>query len=95
MRIYIAGPMTGIKDFNYPAFHAAAKQLRAYGDEIINPAEVVTEKDKPWAYCIRKDIAALLTCECIYMLRGYQSSRGAMLELQIATELGMNIRYQI
>lgn len=38
-RVYLAGPMRGIKDFNFPAFHAAAVELRAKGYEVFNPAE--------------------------------------------------------
>ena len=37
--IYLAGPMRGIKDFNFPAFHAAAAKLRAEGHHVFNPAE--------------------------------------------------------
>ena len=29
--IYISGPITGLPDLNYPAFHAAAAELRALG----------------------------------------------------------------
>lgn len=39
MRIYIAGPMRGIPEFNFPAFFAAADKLRAEGHFVFNPAE--------------------------------------------------------
>ena len=39
MKVYIAGPMRGYAEFNYPAFHAAAKYLRSHGHEVFSPAE--------------------------------------------------------
>jgi len=38
-KVYVAGPMRGIKDFNFPAFHAATAHLRGLGHTVFNPAE--------------------------------------------------------
>ena len=38
-KIYIAGPMRGIRDFNFPAFHQAAKELCLRGYEVFDPAQ--------------------------------------------------------
>jgi len=39
MKIYIAGPMRGVAQFNFPAFDAAAVKLRQIGHEVFNPAD--------------------------------------------------------
>src|SRR6202012_3107664 len=49
--VYISGPMRGIKDFNFPAFDAAAAFLRAHGHEVFNRAEKDRQHDpsgKSW-----------------------------------------------
>jgi len=89
IRVYVAGPMTGKPDLNFPAFHGAAASLRASGYEVINPAEINPDPTAKWEDCMRQDIAQLVTCDGIALLPGWQNSRGAKLEQHIATQLGM------
>lgn len=39
MRIYLAGPMRGYANFNFPAFDFACDMLRAEGHTVFSPAE--------------------------------------------------------
>ena len=52
-RLYLAGPMTGIEDLNFPAFHAEAARLRALGYTVINPAEINADPNAGWQACMR------------------------------------------
>lgn len=38
MKIYLAGPMRGIPEFNFPKFHRLADELRNKGFLVFNPA---------------------------------------------------------
>ena len=91
-RVYISGPMSGFDDFNVPAFNAEAARLRAMGLDVVNPAELNPQQPPPsWEQCMRNDIAALMTCDTIALLPGWEHSNGANLELHIASRVGMHI----
>lgn len=91
-RIYIAGPMTGLPELNFPAFHAAAAKLRGFGFEVVNPAEINVDPAGRWEDCMRADIRELVTCDAVALLPGWKQSRGAQLEHHIAQALGMVVR---
>jgi len=90
-RTYLAGPMSNLPDFNYPAFHKAAASLRANGLHVENPAENPTPECGTWAAYMRMAMAQLLTCDTIALLPGWTASRGARLEHKVAVELGMRV----
>lgn len=90
MKLYIAGPMSGLPEFNYPAFHAAEAQLQAAGYETLNPA-TNGEKDS-WADYMRAGIAQVIQADGIAFLPGSDGSRGARVELNLAGILGMAVK---
>jgi ferric-dicitrate binding protein FerR (iron transport regulator) len=89
MKLYLSGPMTGYPDYNRPAFHATAAYLRMLGYEVESPAELEGDDSAPWETWMRKALALMLTCEAVVFLPGWRDSRGAWLEYQVATQLGM------
>ncbi|GMA52595.1 hypothetical protein GCM10025857_40110 [Alicyclobacillus contaminans] len=93
MKIYISGPMTGLPEYNFPAFNRTASFLRSLGIEVINPAEGVTELDKPWDWYMRRALRLLLDADMVLMLPGWQQSPGARLERDVAQRLGMPVSY--
>ncbi|MBP8821724.1 MAG: DUF4406 domain-containing protein [Brachymonas sp.] len=90
--VYLAGPMTGYADFNFPAFNAAANGLRAEGLRVVNPADHGLVEGATWADYLRHDIAKIAGCESIALLPGWSKSKGAQLEVHIARALEMPIR---
>lgn len=91
MRVYLSGPMTGIPDNNFPAFHAWAARLRAQGFDVVSPAEI--QEAGTWEMCLRKDMRELPTCDAIALMPGWERSKGAHLELHVAHRLGMEVMH--
>jgi len=90
--IYLAGPMTGLPKFNYPLFIETAQRMRGAGFMVVNPADNGLPPIAPWSAHMRRDIRAMLDCQGVATLPGWQDSKGAVLEVQIATALNMPVR---
>ena len=90
-RLYLSGPMSGLPELNFPAFHAEAARLRALGFEVVNPADLNPDPGKGWKDCLRVDLLELLGCDAIAMLPGWKKSEGAHLEMHVAHRVGIDI----
>jgi hypothetical protein len=111
-KIYIAGPMRGIPQYNFPKFDEAAEKLFSEGWNPVNPAELDRElgyhpeempEDFDWntiptgfplKAIIAKDIDALTECDAIYVLSGWENSKGAKAELAVAIWLGIEVLFE-
>jgi len=83
--VYICGPMTGLPEHNYPAFHAEAKALRAEGHTVVNPAELDHSANETWEDHMKTDVKAMMDCDTICVLPGADNSDGATKERMIAS----------
>nr|WP_314532349.1 DUF4406 domain-containing protein [uncultured Pseudomonas sp.] len=89
-RIYLSGPMTGLPGLNFPVFAAMTASLRDNGHRVTNPAEINPDGGS-WNDCMRRDIVALMYCDTVATLPGWEHSKGARLEVLIAERLGMTV----
>lgn len=112
--VYLAGPMRGVRFFNFPAFDEARDRLRQEGWSVISPADLDREmgfdetqhpEDYDWLDlgkigfdlhgAVDRDVDALKRCTAIYMLDGWEKSRGALAEKHLAEWLGLEIMYEV
>lgn len=85
--------MTGYPEFNYPAFEDAARRLRALGFDVVSPHEVNPPDgiEHAWEWYLRRDIVALMECDGIVVLPGWEASKGARVETDLGGVLGMSV----
>ena len=89
--LYLAGPMSNLPFFNYPAFDEETGRLIALGYTVENPAANPEPPCKSWEGYMRLALAQLVRCDTIALLPGWGNSRGATIEHRLAGELGMKV----
>lgn len=113
MKLYIAGPMRGVPEFNFPAFDAARSHLLTEGfEDVVSPADMDRDvgfdpsdlpDDHDWAVvpdsfslaeAVDRDLQAIRECDAIYLLEGWEHSKGALAEKAVAEWLGLTVMYE-
>lgn len=108
-KIYIAGPMRGYAEFNFPAFFAAQNKFENGGWTVFNPARNDMEngfdpkgldgaseelESVDLKAALKWDVDRIFESDAIYMLKGWEHSTGANMEHALAKALGLWIMYQ-
>jgi len=91
MIVYVSGPIkdnpTAREDFD-----AACIFVRSCGHTAINPFDLSDLKpDAGYQKWMRDDIAALVACDAIYLMTGWENSAGARVEFLVAQACGLKI----
>jgi hypothetical protein len=105
--VYIAGPMSGLPEYNYPAFRKAAENLRQCGFKVVSPVELDIDdgydfseagtddwhKPSEYATFLSRDIKVIVEkgVEAIVVLPGFERSGGARTEVAFGQALGLPI----
>lgn len=94
-RIYISGAIAhhDISE-RMRAFLRAAEYIKAQGGTPVNPFDNGVPVNADWREHMRADIHVLTDCDGILMLRGWEQSKGAKLEFDVATSCGLEVWYQ-
>lgn len=89
-KVYLSGPITGREEKEYKAdFNNAELYLTGLGYDVINPTSEVVIENGSWEDYMKRDLVLLLRCDYIYLLDGWEYSKGARLEYNIACDVGI------
>lgn len=91
--IYIAGPMTGHPELNYPNFFLLENKLKDLGfKNVLNPASNPKDPSKhSWETFMRDAIRMVIDSDVIVFLDGWETSMGANIEIIIGRALKLKI----
>ena len=96
--VYIAGPISGIENLNKEAFEDMEEDLILLGYGAFNPRSMSipegTKEEDVWHIMMKKALAGMLSCNSIILLNGWEDSKGATMEFEIAKALKMPITDQ-
>lgn len=95
MKIYISGAITGTTDY-MERFTNAETTLSNKGYSVLNPAKlnIMLPEDTTHEEYMMMSLTMLSMCDAIYMLTGWQQSRGANMELGYAKAKKLDVIYE-
>lgn len=95
MKVYISGKISGLDPYEAKArFDKAEELLCGLGVECVNPWDNGLPEESTWIQHLCKDLEMLHECSHIYMMDGWQLSRGACVEYDFAIRTGKTVLFE-
>lgn len=94
-KVYISGPITGYSDY-FEYFGKAETMLKNLGFEVMNPSKLnlIMPNSTSWQGYMDLALCMLRQCDIIFMLEGWENSKGATIEYNYAIGKNMDIMFQ-
>lgn len=97
--IYLSGKISATtpeaQKANLDLMNVRAKELRAQGLQVFNPAELEEEGQDSWFYYLARDLHWIANNDCeLYVMKDWEGSRGVALEIEFAKVCGKKITYE-
>jgi len=93
MKIYIAGKITGDKNYK-SKFKRAEKLLRSLGHSVMNPAWIAPSDDFTWADYMQISGMMQARCNAVYFLKDWEESEGAKIEFKRCHQLNQTAFFE-
>lgn len=95
MPIYISGKISGLPQSEVKTkFQTAFENLKGAGHTIISPVNLPHNHNGSWEAYMKECIINLMKCDSIYMLSDWKTSKGAVIEYELAKLLKIEVLYE-
>lgn len=94
-KVYISGKISGLSTEEVLAnFSQAEKEVIAMGGIPVSPTKLPHNHERNWPSYMKEDISAMLQCDCVYVLKNWRKSDGAIVEVRTAVDLSIDLVFQ-
>jgi len=106
-KVYLSGPITGKANFNVEEFKKYENKFKNLNFNVVNPHNLFSKDEVSEMYekldnqeitfeefhgfFMRRDIIEMMSCDFVALLNGYETSKGANIEVNLARNINMPI----